>query len=151
MLGKGGMGEWANTRQRLQKGVDEATGREIHALNKEMIAAGIGKFACGLGARKVAASADRRPSPEAFSHDTERVARFQREARMASSLNHPRKATERAIKDGIRLFVAAGKALSSVAGVCRECSIPYLRTLNLRLNDYGFLCDQREPLGGFRP
>jgi hypothetical protein len=58
MLGKGGMGEWANTRQRLQKGVDEATGREIHALNKEMIAAGIGKFACGLGARKVAASAE---------------------------------------------------------------------------------------------
>jgi hypothetical protein len=37
---------------------------------------------------------------------------------MASSLNQSRKATERAIKDGIRLFVAAGKALSSVAGVC---------------------------------
>ena len=30
---------------------DEATGREIHALNKEMIAAGIRKFACGLGPR----------------------------------------------------------------------------------------------------
>ncbi len=31
---------------------DEATGREIHALNKEMIAAGVRKFACGLGAAK---------------------------------------------------------------------------------------------------
>ncbi len=28
---------------------DEATGREIHALNKEMIAAGVRRFACGLG------------------------------------------------------------------------------------------------------
>ena len=32
--------------------VDEAMGREIHALNKEMIAAGVRKFACGLGAAK---------------------------------------------------------------------------------------------------
>jgi hypothetical protein len=32
--------------------VDEAIGREIHALNKEMIAAGVRKFACGLGAAK---------------------------------------------------------------------------------------------------
>ena len=32
--------------------VDEATGREIHALNKEMIAAGVRKYACGLGAAK---------------------------------------------------------------------------------------------------
>ena len=39
--------------------VDEATGREIPALNKEMIAAGVRKFACGLGSREVAASADR--------------------------------------------------------------------------------------------
>ena len=31
---------------------DEAMGREIHALNKEMIAAGVRKFACGLGAAK---------------------------------------------------------------------------------------------------
>ena len=31
---------------------DEATGRAIHALNKEMIAAGVRKFACGLGATK---------------------------------------------------------------------------------------------------
>src|SRR5580692_9777961 len=29
--------------------VDEATGHAIHALNKEMIAAGVRKFACGLG------------------------------------------------------------------------------------------------------
>ena len=32
--------------------MDEAMGREIHALNKEMIAAGVRKFACGLGAAK---------------------------------------------------------------------------------------------------
>jgi hypothetical protein len=32
--------------------MDEATGRDIHALNKEMIAAGVRKFACGLGATK---------------------------------------------------------------------------------------------------
>ena len=32
--------------------VDEATGREIHARNKEMIAAGVRKFACGLGPAK---------------------------------------------------------------------------------------------------
>jgi len=31
---------------------DEATGRAIHALNKEMIAAGVRKFACGLGSAK---------------------------------------------------------------------------------------------------
>ena len=29
--------------------VDEATVEEIHALNREMIAAGVRKFACGLG------------------------------------------------------------------------------------------------------
>jgi hypothetical protein len=29
---------------------DEATMEEIHALNREMIAAGVRKFACGLGA-----------------------------------------------------------------------------------------------------
>ncbi len=32
--------------------MDEAVGREIHAVNKEMIAAGVRKFACGLGAAK---------------------------------------------------------------------------------------------------
>jgi hypothetical protein len=32
--------------------VDEATGREIHALNKETIAADVRKFACGLGSAK---------------------------------------------------------------------------------------------------
>ena len=32
--------------------MDDAVGREIHALNKEMIAAGVRKFACGLGAAK---------------------------------------------------------------------------------------------------
>jgi len=32
--------------------VDEAVGREIHALNKEMIAAGVRKFAGGLGPAK---------------------------------------------------------------------------------------------------
>jgi len=32
--------------------MDEAVGREIHALNEEMIAAGVRKFACGLGAAK---------------------------------------------------------------------------------------------------
>lgn len=32
--------------------VDESMGRDIHALNKEMTAAGVRKFACGLGATK---------------------------------------------------------------------------------------------------
>src|SRR5258708_8130130 len=32
--------------------MDEAVGRDIHTLNKEMIAAGVRKFACGLGAAK---------------------------------------------------------------------------------------------------
>ena len=32
--------------------VSEATGEAIHALNKEMIAAGVRKFACGLGSAK---------------------------------------------------------------------------------------------------
>src|ERR1700752_2373296 len=32
--------------------MDEAVGLAIHALNKEMIAAGVRKFACGLGAAK---------------------------------------------------------------------------------------------------
>ncbi len=32
--------------------MDEAMGREIHALNREMIAAGVRKFACGLGSAK---------------------------------------------------------------------------------------------------
>jgi len=32
--------------------VDESMGRAIHELNKEMMAAGVRKFACGLGAAK---------------------------------------------------------------------------------------------------
>ena len=32
--------------------MDEATGRKIHAFNKEMEAAGVMKLACGLGAAK---------------------------------------------------------------------------------------------------
>jgi hypothetical protein len=32
--------------------MDPATGKKIHELNKEMIAAGVRKFACGLGATK---------------------------------------------------------------------------------------------------
>ena len=32
--------------------MDEATGREIHALNKGMMDAGVRKFACGLGSAK---------------------------------------------------------------------------------------------------
>jgi hypothetical protein len=32
--------------------VDESIGRAIHALTAEMIAAGVRKFACGLGAAK---------------------------------------------------------------------------------------------------
>jgi hypothetical protein len=32
--------------------MDEAAGARIHELNKEMIAAGVRKFACGLGAAK---------------------------------------------------------------------------------------------------
>jgi hypothetical protein len=32
--------------------MDESVGRAIHELNKEMIAAGVRKYACGLGAAK---------------------------------------------------------------------------------------------------
>ena len=32
--------------------MDEAVGRDIHALNKELIEAGVRKFACGLGGAK---------------------------------------------------------------------------------------------------
>ncbi len=32
--------------------IDESVGRDIHALNKEMIDAGVRKFACGLGGAK---------------------------------------------------------------------------------------------------
>jgi hypothetical protein len=32
--------------------MDESVGQAIHALNKEMIAAGVRKFACGLGVAK---------------------------------------------------------------------------------------------------
>ena len=32
--------------------MDEAAGQKIHALNEEMITAGVRKFACGLGAAK---------------------------------------------------------------------------------------------------
>jgi hypothetical protein len=32
--------------------MDEAVGRDIHALNKEMITAGVRRFACGLGPAK---------------------------------------------------------------------------------------------------
>ena len=39
--------------------MDEAVGREIHALNKEMMAAGVRKFACGLGSAK-----SLRPQPD---------------------------------------------------------------------------------------
>ena len=39
--------------------VDEAIGREIHALNDEMDAAGVTKFACGLGKAK-----SLRPQPD---------------------------------------------------------------------------------------
>ena len=38
---------------------DEAMGREIHALNKEMIAAGVRIYACGLGKAK-----SLRPQPD---------------------------------------------------------------------------------------
>src|SRR5271169_6515390 len=41
--------------------VDEAMGREIHALNKEMIAAGVRKFACGISPFDSAKTLRRQP------------------------------------------------------------------------------------------
>ena len=44
--------------------------------------------------------------PEAFSHDIERVARFQREARVLASLNHPNIAAIRGLEEiNTRLFL----------------------------------------------
>ena len=48
---------------------DEATGREIHALNKEMIAAGVRKFACGLGSAKSLRAQTDGGHTEARQHD----------------------------------------------------------------------------------
>jgi len=41
----------------------EAMAREIHALNKEMMAAGVRKFACGLGSAKLLRAQTKRRSP----------------------------------------------------------------------------------------
>ena len=40
-----------------------AMAREIHALNKEMMAAGVRKFACGLGSAKLLRAQTKRRSP----------------------------------------------------------------------------------------
>ena len=50
--------------------------------------------------------------PEAFSHDPERVARFDREARVLASLNHPRIAAIYGLEesDGRRFLVGVADA-----------------------------------------
>src|SRR5436189_4058660 len=56
--------------------------------------------------------------PEAFTHDTERVARFEREARVLASLNHPNIATIHGVEESrgrkfLVMELVSGETLTS--------------------------------------
>jgi serine/threonine protein kinase len=55
--------------------------------------------------------------PEAFAHDAERMARFEREAQVLASLNHPNIATIHGLEDsgGVRALVMEGGRGSDVS------------------------------------
>jgi serine/threonine protein kinase len=64
--------------------------------------------------------------PEAFSHDEERLARFEREAKLLASLNHPNIATLHGLEedDGRRFLVMEVVEGESLAGVLTRGAIP---------------------------
>src|SRR5262245_967879 len=64
--------------------------------------------------------------PEAFNHDTERVARFQREARVLASLNHPRIAAIHGVEeiDGRHFLVMELVSGETLADRIKRGAIP---------------------------
>src|SRR6266850_450016 len=64
--------------------------------------------------------------PEAFSHDSERVARFEREARMLASLNHPNIAAIHGLEEsGERKFLVMELVLGeTLAEKIKQGAIP---------------------------
>jgi eukaryotic-like serine/threonine-protein kinase len=69
--------------------------------------------------------------PEAFSHDTERIARFQREARVLASLNHPNIATIHGLEnvDGRHFLVMELVGGETLAEILRRGPQPVEATL----------------------
>src|SRR5262245_43666519 len=71
--------------------------------------------------------------PEAFSHDTERVARFQREARVLASLNHPNIASIYGVEeiDGRHFLVMELVSGETLADRIARGPIPVEETLEI--------------------
>src|SRR5260370_26583737 len=69
--------------------------------------------------------------PEAFSHDSERVARFQREARVLASLNHPNIAAIHGLEEsgGRKFLVMELVGGETLAELIKRGSIPVAETL----------------------
>src|SRR5215471_18013550 len=71
--------------------------------------------------------------PEAFSHDTERVARFQREARVLASLNHPNIAAIHGVEeiDARHFFVMELVAGETLADRIKSGATPIEEALHI--------------------